>query len=190
MSLVSIVPPQNFTKKPNRQNSKYKHLMLIHWLMAILIMLLYLTGLYVAHPPQSNLIKWLSPFLHQSLGTLFMLMLLARIFLLLRVVSSKYSKRLPTVKPAWLKTMILHTVLYFFMLIAPLSGLFLRNFRGVDTTFFGISIPPVFAANSSWVAIAVSVHFWVSYIFLVFIGLHVMIHWKVVRCMIHWKMVR
>lgn len=181
MGLVLIAQQQSSTEKSKRQNSKFKHLMLLHWLMTGLLMLLYLTGIYVAYPPQANFIKWLSPFLHQSIGTLFLLMLLARIFLLLRVVRSKYSRRLPNVTSAWLKTMVLHTALYFFMLIAPASGFFLRNFRGVDTTFFGISIPPVFVANSAWVAVARSFHFWASYIFLAFISLHILVHWKVLR---------
>lgn len=168
-------------KKPKRQNSKLKNLMFVHWMMASLLTLLYITGLYVVHPPQADFLMWLSAFVHQSVGTLFLILLIARIFLLLRVVGSKYSKRLPNVTPDWLKTVALHTILYFFMLIAPVSGFFLRNFRGVDTTFLGISVPPVFAVNSYWVDLARNSHFWASYIFLAFIVLHMLVHWKVVR---------
>ncbi|MCY7276518.1 MAG: cytochrome b/b6 domain-containing protein [Phormidesmis sp. CAN_BIN44] len=181
MDLATIAKQPNSTEKPQRQNSKFKHLMLLHWIMAGLMILLYLTGVCVAHPSQANFIQWLSPFLHQSVGTLFLFLLVARIFLLLRVVGSKYSRRLPNVTPNWLKTVSLHTILYFFMLIAPISGFFLRNFSGVNTTFFGISVPPIFAANSDWIELARSSHFWASYIFLVFIGLHILAHWRLVR---------
>jgi len=181
MDLATIAKKPNSSRQPQRQNSKFKHLMLLHWMMAGLLVGLYLTGVYVAYPPQANFIKWLSPFLHQSVGMLFLFMLIARIFLLLRVIGSKYSRRLPNVTPDWLKTVSLHTFLYFFMLIAPISGFFLRNFSGVDTTFFGISVPPIFAANSYWIELARSSHFWASYIFLVFIGLHMLVHWKLVR---------
>lgn len=181
MGLATIAKKLNSLEKSQRQNSKFKQLMALHWAMASLLMLLYLTGLYVAHPSQVNFIKWLSPFLHQSVGILFLLLLMVRIFLLLRVVGSKYSRRLPNVTAAWLKTVTLHMVLYFFMLIVPVSGFFLRNFRGMDTTYFGISVPSVFAANRDWAAIAKSTHFWASYIFLAFIGLHVLAHWKFVR---------
>jgi len=181
MDLTTIAKKPNSAEKSNRQNSKFKHLMLLHWMMASLLMLLYLTGVYVAHPPQANFVKWLSPFLHQSVGKLFLVLLVARIFVLLRVVRSKYSRRLPNVTPNWLKTVSFHTILYFFMLIAPISGFLLRNFRGVNTTFFGISVPPIFAANSDWIVLARSFHFWASYIFLAFIGLHILVHWKFVR---------
>jgi cytochrome b561 len=181
MGLATIAKKPNSTQKPKHLNSKFKHLMFLHWLMVGLLMLLYVTGLYVAHPPQANFLMWLSPFLHQSVGTLFMLLLIARILLLLQVVGSKYSRRLPSVTPDWLKTVSLHTSLYFFMLIAPVSGFLLRNFRGVDTTFFGISVPPVFAVSSDWVDWARNSHFWASYIFLAFIFLHLLVHWKVVR---------
>jgi len=181
MGLATIAKKPNSTEKPQRQNSKFKHLMLLHWTMASLLMLLYLTGVYVAHPPQVNFIKWLSPFLHQSVGTLFLFMLIARILLLLRVIGSKYSRRLPNVNFHWLKVAVLHTVLYFFMLVVPVSGFFLRNFSGVETTCFGISVPPVFAVNGYWANLARSSHFWASYVFLVFIGLHMLAHWKFVR---------
>ena len=67
------------------------------------------------------------------------------------------------------------------MLIVPVSGFLLRNFKGVSTTFFGISVPPVFAANSGWVALVRNSHFWTSYIFLAFISLHMLVHWRVLR---------
>jgi len=155
--------------------------MLLHWMMASLLRLLYITGVYVAHPPQVNFIKWLSPFLHQSIGTLFLLLLVARIFLLLRVIGSKYSRRLPTVSQNWLKTTALHTVLYLFMLIVPLTGFFLRNHLGVNTTCFGISVPSVVVANDDLAEPMRSAHFWASYMFLVFIGLHMLAHWRLVR---------
>ncbi len=181
MGLATITKKPDSTEKPKRQNSKFKHLMLLHWVMASLLMLLYLTGVYVAHPPQAHSVKWLSPFLHQSVGKLFLLLLVARIVLLLRVVRSKYFRRLPNVTPNWLKTVTLHTILYFFMLIVPVSGFLLLNFKGVSTTFFGISVPLVFAANSGWVGLARNSHFWTSYIFLAFISLHMLVHWKVLR---------
>jgi cytochrome b561 len=181
MGSEAIAKKPNSTRKPQRQTNKFKHLMLLHWVMAILLLLLYFTGLYVARPPQADFIQWLSPLLHQSIGTLFLLLLVARIFLLLRVVGSKYLRRLPTVTSNWLKRTALHTALYFFMLIVPVSGFFLRNYRGVDTTFFGISVPPVFAANAYWADLAKDYHFWTSYLFLVFIGLHLLAHWKFMR---------
>lgn len=66
------------------------------------------------------------------------------------------------------------------MLIAPVSGFFLRNFIGLDTTFFGIPVPSVFAPDENWVELARSSHFWLSYVFLTFIFPQILAHWKIV----------
>lgn len=172
--------------KTTKVKSKYlsaafKNLMFLHWIMAAFLLLLYVTGIFVARIPQASSLARLIPFLHQSWGMLFMMLLIARIFLLLRLVGRKYSKRLPKVTSHWLQTFVFHTALYLFMLVAPISGFFLRNLKGLDTTFFGILVPPVFAANESWVELVRSSHFWSSYLFLAFIFLHILAHWKVIR---------
>ncbi len=168
------------TGKPKRQNAAFKHIMILHWIMAAFTLLLYVTGVLVAHPHQSHLLIWLIPSLHQSFGMLVVLLLIARIFLLLRLFSYRYSKRSPKVTFRWLQTIILHGSLYFFMLIAPVSGFFLRNLIGLDTTFFGIPVPSVFAPNETWGELARSSHFWLSYVFLAFIFLHILGHWKMI----------
>ncbi|MBW4580251.1 MAG: cytochrome b/b6 domain-containing protein [Tildeniella nuda ZEHNDER 1965/U140] len=167
------------TERPKRQNAAFKHLMLLHWIMAAFILTLYFTGVFVARPLQAPL--WLMSFCHQSLGMLFLLLLIVRIFLLLRVVGHKYTRRSPNVTSNWLQTIMLHSSLYFFMLVAPISGFFLRNFIGLGTTLFGLPVPSLFAANNTWVALARSSHFWSSYLFLAFIVLHALAHWKVIR---------
>lgn len=168
------------TKKPKRQNAAFKHLMVLHWIMAAFVLSLYITGIFVAHPLRGSLLTWLVPFLHQSLGILFLMLLVARIFLLLRLVSYRYSRRSPRVTFRWLKSTVLHGSLYFFMLIVPVSGFFLRNFIGLDTTFFGISVPPLVASSEVWIKLARHSHFWLSYIFLAFIFLHVVAYWRIV----------
>ena len=40
MGLATITKKPDSTEKPKRQNSKFKHLMLLHWAMASLLMLL------------------------------------------------------------------------------------------------------------------------------------------------------
>lgn len=167
----------------NRRNTAFKHLMLLHWIMAAFALSLYITGIFVAHPPQS-LLSRLIPFLHQSLGMLFLILLIARIFLLLRLIRHRQSRRSPKASTNERKSTILHGSLYFFMLIAPVSGFLLRNFTGLDTTFWGISVPPLFHPQPAWVMLAKSSHFWSSYLFLVFIFLHALVHWKMIRASI------
>lgn len=154
------------------------HLMVLHWMMAAFIFLLYATGILLVYPPPAALLDWLIPFLHQSLGILVLMLLIARFFLLLRLIRSRYARRSPKVTAKWLQTTILHGSLYFFMLIAPVSGFFLRNFIGLDTTFFGIPVSFIFAPNDRWVTLARSSHVWSSYIFLALIFLHILAHGK------------
>jgi cytochrome b561 len=168
------------TEKPKRQNAAFKNLMLLHWIMATFIFSLYVTGVFVAHPYQTPFLEWIIPFLHQSFGMLVLMLLIARIFLLLRLIGYRYSRRSPKVTSHWLRITILHSSLYFFMLIAPISGFLLRNFFGLNTIFFGIPIPPVFDVNENWMKIARSSHFWSSCIFLAFVLLHILAYRKIV----------
>lgn len=171
--------------KPERKNAAFKHLMFMHWVMAACFLMLYVTGVFVPRLPQNPILAGLIPFLHQSLGTLAMLLLIARIFLLIRVVGPKYSRCLPKATPVWWQTFVLKFILYVFMLIAPISGFFLRDLQGIDTTCFGILMPPLFGENEPFVELARSSHFWSSYLFLSFIILHVLAQWKVIRS--YWR---
>lgn len=171
--------------KSRRYTSKFKRLMWIHWTMASILLLLYITGIGVAHLPQISFPVWLSGFLHQSIGITFLLMLIGRILTLLQVFSTKYLKRSPKVDSTWFKTVCFRSILYLCMAIVPVSGICLRNFMGVNTTFFGISVPSLFGLNADGIELMRNVHFWYSYLFLVFIGLHAVVHWKTARSL--WK---
>jgi len=123
------------TRKPQRQNAAFKHLMVLHWIIAAFIFSLYITGIFVAHPSQTPLLDRLIPWLHQSFGMLVLILLIARIFLLLRLVRHRYLRRSPQITFHWLQMTVLHSSLYILMLIAPVSGFLLRNFIGLNTTF-------------------------------------------------------
>lgn len=157
----------------------------MHWVMATCFFLLYVTGVFIPRLPRNPILAWLIPLLHQSLGMLAMLLLIARTLLLLRLFGRQYSRRLPKVTPVWLQTFVLKSILYVFMLTTPISGFFLRNLKGIDTTCFGILVPSFFAENKQFVELARSSHFWSSYLFLLFIILHVLAQWKVIRS--YWR---
>lgn len=75
------------------RNTALKNLMVLHWIMAVLILLLYVTGVFIAHPPQTPLLAGLISWLHQSLGVLSLILLIARIFLLLRLFVTRQLDR-------------------------------------------------------------------------------------------------
>ena len=166
--------------KPRRKNAAFRQLMFLHWIMAPCFLLLYGTGVIVPRLPKQATVAAMIPFLHQSFGILVIILLIARIFLLLRLIRHKYS-RLPKITLLWLKKLVLNIALYLFMLLVPISGLLFRNLEGIDTTFFGIFVPSFFSKDERLVELARNVHFWASYLFLSFIILHLLAQQNFIR---------
>lgn len=171
--------------KMRRTTSAFKQLMSLHWMMAACFLLVYITGAIVARFQTGAFYsgpKGLLSFLHQSIGVLVMMLLISRIFLLIRVVWNKYSRRLPTPTRRWILKFTLHTILYGFMLVAPVTGFFIANSYGSHVPFFGLAtVTPIFAKNEAVVETARSLHFWLSYLFLACIILHILAHWNIIR---------
>lgn len=103
-----------------------------------------------------------------------MSLLLARIFVLLRVLQHKYRRRQPQRTQDWLQTFALHTALYFFMLLVPLSGYLASNWGDHDVIIFdtNIALPSLVVKNRQLDELASSAHFWLAYTFLAFVVLH------------------
>jgi cytochrome b561 len=173
------------TTKP-RKNSAFKHLMNIHWIMAACYVILFSTGTFMARLPRGVFFRNPLYDFHKSMGVLVMGLLTWRILVLLQVWRRKYMKRLPKMTLEWIKTAALHTTLYLFMWVVPVSGFFLSNsFRSNNVRFFGILLPDIFPQNSALVDLGRSWHFWLSYTFLAFILLHTLDQKKVVRA--NWR---
>ena len=78
--------------------------------------------------------------------------------------------------------MLLHTLLYGFMVVVPLAGLLLSNsYKAGNVGFFGLVIPDLFPENKAMVELGRSLHFWLAYTFLAFIVLHTLAKWRVVQ---------
>lgn len=171
---MSLVQPK---RKKARKKSPAQRLWFLHWLMAFFYLLLFIGGKYMAGLPESLSYRETIFDTHKTLGVVVMSILLARISLLLSIMLQRYRRRHQTKhKKGWLKTVILHITLYFFMLLVPLSGYFDSNVGSHDIRIFatGIVLPPLFPPNEQWEVsgFADSVHFWMSYTFLAFIILH------------------
>jgi cytochrome b561 len=184
-SIKSGTPPN---KKP-RQNSAFLRLMSVHWWMARLYVVLFVGGWFMTHVPKDSSYRMMLYDFHKSIGVLTIAILTWRILVLLQVWWRKYTKRLPKLSPSWIKTFILHTLLYVFMWVTPVTGVFLSNsFQTNNVKFFGIGLPDLFPQNSAIVELAKNLHFWFAYVFLAFTILHLIAQWKVVRA--HWRQVR
>ncbi|NEP44163.1 MAG: cytochrome b [Okeania sp. SIO2H7] len=178
----------NKPHKP-RKNSAFLHLMSIHWWMAGFYLILFMTGTPMAQLPREWLIRSLTYDFHKSIGTLVIALLVWRIVVLLRVWWRKYLKKPPKFTPLWWQKVCLHTTLYIFMCIVPISGLFFSNsFKSNNVKFFGIVLPDMFPENEAMVDLGRNLHFWFAYTFLAFIILHI-IHQKKVAVSL-WKKLR
>jgi cytochrome b561 len=176
-----IASGQQQTKKP-KQNSAFLRLMSVHWWMARLYVVLFLGGWFMTHLPKGSNYRTILYDFHKSIGILTIAILTWRILVLLQVWWRKYTKRLPKLSPSWIKTFILHTLLYVFMWATPVTGVFLSNsFQINNVKLFGIGLPDLFPQNSAVVELARNLHFWVAYIFLAFTILHLIAQWKVIR---------
>lgn len=173
---------QKVTK--SRINSVFKHLMSIHWWMAGLYLVLFVTGGIMARLPRGIAVRSALFDFHKSIAVLAMAILTWRILVLLRVWGRKYTKRLPKFTPEWFRVTALHVTLYIFMWAVPVSGFFLSNsFKAGNVKFFGILLPDLFPQNSALVNLGRSLHFWLAYTFLAFIILHTLNQRKVVKAL-------
>lgn len=173
--------PQAPTPK-GRINSAFKQLRQIHWVMAISYGIVFVVGVLMAHAPIDPVRANFYTF-HRSMGALTMILLTARILFLQQVWWRKFARQRPKVTGPWLRGVLLHTALYVFMLIVPLTGFFLSNsFRsGVVSFFWVVTLPDLFPQNPEAVGLARSLHFWLVYTFFAFVLVHILDQRKFVQ---------
>lgn len=180
------VAQQTNSSAPKPQKSAAQRLWFLHWLMAAFYLVLLAGGTYMANLPREVTYRGSLYTFHKTLGVLVMSLLLARISVLLSVVLHKYRCRLPKTTPHWWRMVALHTALYTFMLLVPLSGYLFSNANAKDVVIFGTNIvlPPLIGADNALAELGRSVHFWLSYTFLAFILLHSLDQRKYMRAVL------
>ena len=162
------------TKSPSRWTHAFQRLWTLHWVMAACFLAIYLIGILMTRLPHEVVFRGSLYNVHKSMGVLVLGLLFARIFTLLQVFRKKYLKRKPTLTKQWIAIATLHAFLYCFMLVVPISGIWLSNTGGHDIPFFFIKLPIWFEENRAISRIAESLHFWLAYTLLALVVLHVM----------------
>lgn len=170
-------------KVKGRINSAFKQLWSMHWVMAGGYLILFVGGTLMVRLPENTPLQYQFYDFHKSIGALTMALLTWRIFILQRVWWRKYTNKLPKVTGEWIRTFLLHTLIYVFMLAVPISGFFLSNsYRSGNVKLFWLTtLPDIFPQNSAMVELGRSLHFWLAYTFLAFIVLHSIDQRKYVR---------
>lgn len=170
------------TPPKRRYNSAFKHLMSIHWWMSVGYLILFLTGSIMARLPGDLSFRSPTYDFHKSIGALTMAVLTWRILVLLRVWWRKYTKRFPKFTFEWIKTVALHTSLYIFMWVVPITGFLLSNsYKSNNVKVFGLVLPDLFPQNTDMIEVGRNLHFWLGYTFLAFVILHTIQQKKVLR---------
>lgn len=140
--------------------------------MAGIYLILFVVGTYMATLQGDVSYRGSLYDFHKALGVLTMGLLTARILFLLLSLRWKPAAKRPLPKGDRIWAITLHTILYLFMFVVPLSGWFLSNSYDKDVSFFGLLLPRLFPADQAVAELGRSLHFWLAYAFLAFIFLH------------------
>ena len=168
------------TARRPRLTSAFQRLMSVHWWMAGLYLLQFSGGAFMAQLSREVSFRGSLYDIHESIGLLTIALLLWRIMVLLQVWWKKYTRHLPRLSPKWWRNMLLHSLLYGFMVLVPLAGLLLSNpYKADNVAFFGLVGPDLFPENKAMVELGRSLHFWLAYSFLAFIVLHTLAQGRV-----------
>jgi cytochrome b561 len=169
-----------------RLNSVFKQMMSIHWWMAGLYLILFVSGITTERLQDAVSARELILAAHKSFGVLVLLFLGWRVFLLLRVWGRKYAKHFPKLTGNWYFKTGLHTLLYVLMLTVPLSGYWLSNtYHTNNISLFGIPMPDIFAVDGEAASQAAAAHSYTSKIFAILIVIHFIAQHKVVKA--NWR---
>lgn len=169
------------TPSKSRFTHAFKRLWKLHWIMAAFFLVIYLVGIMMTGLPPEVPFKGSLYEVHKSFGILVLGLLLLRIFTLQQAMAKKYLKQSPKLTPQWIKTFCLHLVLYLLMLVVPISGILLSNIDVHEVQSVFMTLPNQFEENLSIEDFAHSLHFWLAYILLVLIALHMVEQRQFVR---------
>lgn len=158
-------------KKP--VDSFNKTAILLHWVVAFLLMTQFLIGLDmvdIPKGPDSTRPFWFNT--HKSIGILLGCLILFRLYWRLRSGVPES----PAESPSWeqIAARFSHMVLYFCMILMPISGLLGSLFSKYDLLFVGIKIPKFFEHDEFIKDLMTNIHQWTAYIFLVVICIHIL----------------
>ena len=158
-------------KKPI--NSFNNTAILFHWVIAFLLMVQFLIGVdmvEIPKGPDSSRPFWFNT--HKTIGIIVGCLIFLRLYW--RLQSGVPES--PAGTPTWerIAANLSHMLLYFCMILMPLSGLVGSLFSKYDLLFLGITIPKIFEHDPFIKELMTSTHQWTAYIFLTIICVHIL----------------
>jgi cytochrome b561 len=155
-----------------KEQSYGKFAKFLHWVMALMVIVLIAVGTYMAGLDKADPSKMQLMGMHKSFGVIFMQ------FAILRVIWSRLnnSPKLPDVLASWEK-LLSKTItgsLYLLMLAIPFSGYVMTNLFGYPVSLFGlIDLPVLFGKNTEMALLAKQVHFLLVYTLMAALFAHI-----------------
>ena len=143
----------------------------LHWLMALLLFVVFPLGLYM-HDLKLSPAKLQLYSYHKWIGVTLLLLALLRI--LWRIAHTQ--PPLPASLPRWQKlgSGVVHALLYVLMLAVPLSGWLMSSAKGVQTVWFGIlPLPDLVDKDKALGHLLGNVHQNLNYILLLLVAGHI-----------------
>ncbi|WP_069472426.1 cytochrome b [Candidatus Marithrix sp. Canyon 246] len=152
-------------------NDKYHgFIRTLHWLMFVLFTIMFVLGFVMVEFKESQ--PWAMYNFHKSTGVLLfglvIIRLLARWITDVPPLAAEMSATNRRISKS-----VIH-FMYLLMVILPISGYALSNVAGYQVSFYGLELPQIFPKNEEWESIPEMVHEYGAYIFLGFIGLHLL----------------
>jgi len=152
-------------------NDKYHgFIRTLHWLMFVLFTIMFVLGFVMVEFKESQ--PWAMYDFHKSTGVLLFGLVIIR--LLARIITDVPP---PAAEMSATNRRISKSVIHFMyllMFILPISGYALSNLAGYQVSFYGLELPQIFPKDEDWKSIPHLVHEYGGYIFLGFIGLHLL----------------
>ncbi len=153
------------------ENNKYSlSLRIIHWLMAAFIISMLCPMFYIKSLPVNNEIKSSIYTIHKACGITVLKLVVIRAFFRAFSYVPPLSANLSRFEANVSK--VVHFVLYFLMVLMPLSGYVMSSASGIEIKYF-FHIPLLISKNKELTNVANKLHSIFAYLMLFFITLHI-----------------
>lgn len=150
---------------------------LIHWLMALIIIALFVVGTYMVDLDYYDSYYHIAPWWHKSFGLLVAFLLIFRI--IWRISNPKVSE-LDSYQPIEIKAaQIMQYLLYLLILLCCISGYMISTAEDAGVSFFDWFDVPAFVSNGEQQAdLAGEIHEYSTLALIVLAGLHALVALK------------
>lgn len=155
-------------------NKYHPKLKVMHWIMAVLVLLMLLIGWMMAEKvvPEDASYRGFVYMMHKSTGILILILIFVRLYFRL----STYVPPLPREFSRFEAKLasVTHFCFYVLLFILPINGWLMSNFAGRDAVFFGVNLPKLVSPDEFAAGIARASHSYIAYTLLALVGLHIL----------------